>query len=369
MTEIDKRIPITLLTGFLGAGKTTLLNTLLWQKAFEDAAVFINEFGDVGVDHLLVEKIDEEVLLLDSGCICCSMRGDLPKALRDLFNRAQRKQIPVPKRVIIETTGIADPAPVIHTLLSDHFTAERFRLDGVVTVIAATHGVDQIESNVEALKQVVMADRLVISKCDLADAQQLEQLAIRLASLNPTAAQLQSSKGSIAAADVVDIGLYDPASKTPDVAAWLAEARVGEQATLRRLSYGKHAPIAPRAPVHNSEVESFVITFDAPLAWGGVSTTLDTLLQGHGEQILRIKGLVNIQGEPGPRIVQCLQHTRYPSIRMTTWPDDPAYADRKSRLVFITRNLSEARLRESLAHIATLISRYGASPDATPSSL
>ena len=361
MTDTRQAHSHHLLTGFLGAGKTTLLNTLLWQKAFEDAAVFINEFGDVGVDHLLVEKIDEEVLLLDSGCICCSMRGDLPKALRDLFNRAQRKQIPVPKRVIIETTGIADPAPVIYTLLSDHFTAERFRLDGVVTVIAATHGVDQIESNVEALKQVVMADRMVISKCDLADAQQLEQLAIRLASLNPTAAQLQSSKGSIAAADIVDIGLYDPASKTPDVAAWLAEARVGEQASLRRLSYGKHAP---RAPVHNSEVESFVITFDAPLAWGGVSTTLDTLLQGHGEQILRIKGLVNIQGEPGPRIVQCLQHTRYPSIRMAAWPDDPAYADRKSRLVFITRNLSEARLRESLAHIKTLITRYGDTPNA-----
>ena len=361
MTEIDKRIPITLLTGFLGAGKTTLLNTLLWQKAFEDAAVFINEFGDVGVDHLLVEKIDEEVLLLDSGCICCSMRGDLPKALRDLFNRAQRKQIAVPKRVIIETTGIADPAPVIYTLLSDHYIAERFRLDGVVTVIAATHGVDQIESNTEALKQVVMADRIIISKCDLADAQQVEQLSIRLTSLNPTAPQLQSSKGSIAAAEIVDIGVYDVTSKASDVAAWLAEAKVSEQASLRRLSYGRHAPAAP---VHNSEVDSFVITFDAPLAWGGVSTTLDTLLQGHGEQILRIKGLVNIQGEPGPRLVQCVQHTRYPSVRLPEWPDDPAYADRKSRLVFITRNLSEARLRESLAHIKQLIQKYGASPDA-----
>lgn len=362
MTDTDKRIPVTLLTGFLGAGKTTLLNTLLWQKAFEDAAVFINEFGDVGVDHLLVEKIDEEVLLLDSGCICCSMRGDLPKALRDLFNRAQRKQIPVPRRVIIETTGIADPAPVIYTLLSDHFTAERFRLDGVVTVIAATHGVDQIESNTEALKQVVMADRIIISKCDLADAAQLEQLAIRLAALNPTAPQLQSSKGSVAAADIIDIGVYDSTSKSPDVATWLAEARVSEQASLRRLSYGKHAPTAP---VHNSEVGSFVITFDAPLAWGGVSTTLDTLLQGHGEQILRIKGLVNIQGEPGPRVVQCVQHTRYPSVRLPAWPDDPAYADRKSRLVFITRNLSEARLRESLAHIQTLITRYGDTPNAS----
>ncbi|HTJ97788.1 MAG TPA: GTP-binding protein, partial [Rhodocyclaceae bacterium] len=188
----DKRIPITLLTGFLGAGKTTLLNTLLWQKQFEDAAVFINEFGDVGVDHLLVEKIDEEVVLLDSGCICCSMRGDLPKALRDLFSRAQRKVIPVPKRILIETSGISDPAPVIHTLLSDHYIAERFRCDGVVTVVSASHGIDQLDSNIEALKQVVMADRLVLSKCDVATLAEVDALSQRLAALNPGAAQIRS---------------------------------------------------------------------------------------------------------------------------------------------------------------------------------
>lgn len=358
MDSQDKRIPITLLTGFLGAGKTTLLNTLLWQKAFEDAAVFINEFGEVGVDHLLVEKIDEEVLLLDAGCICCSMRGDLPKALRDLFNRAQRKQIAIPKRVIIETTGIADPAPVVYTLLNDHFIAERFRLDGVVTVVAATHGADQIEANVEALKQVTMADRLIISKCDLADTEQLDRLTARLAALNPTASQLQSSKGSVAANDILDCGLYDPASKIPDVAAWLAEVRVAEQSSLRRLNYGTQRAPTPQ-PTHNSEVESFVLKFDEPLSWGGVSTTLDMLLQEHGEQLLRIKGLVNIKGEPGPRIVQCVQHMRYPSVRLPEWPTDPAYADRKTRLVFITRKLSEAQLRESLSKAAALIARFG----------
>lgn len=358
MNSQDTRTPITLLTGFLGAGKTTLLNTLLWQKSFEDAAVFINEFGEVGVDHLLVEKIDEDVVLLDSGCICCSMRGDLPKALRDLFNRAQRKLIPVPKRIVIETTGIADPAPVIYTLLNEHFVAERFRLDGVVTVIAATHGTDQIESNAEALRQVVMADRLVISKCDQASTEQVAQIAARLAALNPTAAQLQSSKGSIAAADIIDIGLYDPIAKAPDVTSWLAEVRVAEQAKLRRVSYSNRRQPAVH-PSHTSDVESFVLTFDAPLSYGALSTTLDALLQGHGEHILRIKGLVNVVGEPGPRIVQCVQHTRCPSVRLAAWPDDAAYADRKSRLVFITRKLSEARLRESLAEIAKLIAKYG----------
>ncbi|HTH93951.1 MAG TPA: GTP-binding protein [Rhodocyclaceae bacterium] len=358
MNSQDTRIPITLLTGFLGAGKTTLLNTLLWQKGFEDAAVFINEFGEVGVDHLLVEKIDEDVVLLDSGCICCSMRGDLPKALRDLFKRAQRKAIPVPKRIVIETTGIADPAPVIYTLLNEHFIAERFRLDGVVTVVAATHGADQIEINGEALRQVVMADRLVISKCDQASAEQITRLTAHLAALNPTAVQLQSSKGSIAAADILDIGLYDPVAKAPDVTTWLAEIRVAEQAELRGLSYSNKRQPAVQ-PTHTSDVESFVLKFDTPLTYGALSTTLDALLQGHGEHILRIKGLVNIAGEAGPRIVQCVQHTRCPSVRLDAWPDDAVYADRKSRLVFITRKLSEARLRESLADIAKLIAKYG----------
>lgn len=361
----DTRIPVTLLTGFLGAGKTTLLNTLLWQRAFEDAAVFINEFGEVGVDHLLVEKIDEDVLLLDAGCLCCNMRGDLLKALRDLFNRAQRKHIAIPKRVVIETTGMADPAPVVHTLLNDPFTAERFRLDGVVTVVAATHGVNQIETNIEALRQVAMADRIVISKCDLADTAQLDALSARLMALNPTAQQLCSSKGSIAAADIVDIGLYDPASKSPDVAAWLADVAVAEQAARRRISYSNNPSPAAPAATHAPDVESFVVTLNAPLTWGGFSTTLDALLQVQGEQILRIKGLVNVLGESGPRIVQCVQHMRYPSVRLNEWPADPAYADQKTRLVFITRGLSEQAVRQQMAKLAELLALYGAPPPDT----
>ena len=358
----DKRIPITLLTGFLGAGKTTLLNTLLWQKAFEDAAVFINEFGDVGVDHLLVEKIDEDVLLLDSGCICCSMRGDLPKALRDLFNRAQRKQIPVPKRVVIETSGISDPAPVIHALLGDHYLSERFRCDGVVTVVSATHAALQIDSHVEALKQVVMADRIVISKCDAADEAAIEALAQKLHALNPGATQIRSAKGAVAAADIIDCGLYDPAAKMPDVAAWLGAVAADAQASRRRFSYGQHA-VVPSAHAA-AEIASFVIELDAPVSWGRFGTQLDTLLQGHGENILRIKGLVNVAGETAPRLVQCVQHVRYPSLRLPDWPDEPAYADHKTRLVFITRKLDRQSVEASLAHINQLIDRYGETPDA-----
>jgi G3E family GTPase len=290
------------------------------------------------------------------------MRGDLPKALRNLFNRAQRKQIPVPRRVIIETSGISDPAPVLHTLLSDHYIAERFRCDGVVTVVSATHAAMQIDGHVEALKQVVMADRIVISKCDAASEIEIAGLSQKLQALNPGAIQIRSVRGAIAAADIIDCGLYDPAAKMPDVAAWLGEVAADEQAARRRLSYGRNAVVAS---AHSAaDVASFVLEFDAPVRWGRFSTLLDTLLQGHGEDILRIKGLVNVAGEDAPRIVQCVQHVRYPSLRLPQWPDEAAYADRKTRLVFITRNLERERVEASLAHINQLIDQYGETPDA-----
>jgi G3E family GTPase len=290
------------------------------------------------------------------------MRGDLPKALRDLFNRAQRKQIPVPRRVIIETSGISDPAPVIHTLLSDHYLSERFRCDGVVTVVSATHAATQIDSHVEALKQVVMADRIVISKCDAADEVAIEGLAQKLRALNPGAAQIRSAKGAIDAANITDCGLYDPAAKMPDVAAWLGEVAASEQASRRHFSYGQHAAV-PSAHAATG-VANFVIELDAPVSWGRFSTLLDTLLQGHGENILRIKGLVNVAGEDTPRLVQCVQHVRYPSLRLPAWPAEAAYADHKTRLVFITRTLARERVEASLAQINQLIDRYGETPDA-----
>ena len=189
--DADRRIPVTLLTGFLGAGKTTLLNHLLRQPQMDGSAVLINEFGAVGVDHHLVEKVDESLVVLDSGCICCSVQGDLVRALKGLFMRALRRELKGLRRVLIETTGLADPAPVIHTLMAEPFLSERYRLDGVVTAVDVTHALDQLGAHNEAVRQVAMADRLLLTKCDLASAGQRAAVAAGIARLNPGARQVE----------------------------------------------------------------------------------------------------------------------------------------------------------------------------------
>ncbi len=346
----DRRIPVILLTGFLGAGKTTLLNHLLRQPEMAGSAVLINELGAVGVDHHLVEQVDETLVVLDSGCICCSVQGDLVRALKGLFMRALRREIGPLRRIVIETTGLADPAPVIHTLMAEPFISERYRCDGVITAVDATHGLQQLGAHREAVRQVAMADRLLITKCDLADEPGRTALAERLAELNPGARQIEVSGGKVAVDAIFGCGLYDPAGKTPDVAAWLGEEAVRAQRTRaaqrapawRRPGAG-HAPGAgdETAPSrHDAGVTSFVLSFDAPLPWFEFSDALDLLLQVYGARILRIKGLLNVAGDPLPRVLQCVQHSVYPPTSLPAWPAQPPYDDRRSRLVFIVRELA-----------------------------
>lgn len=334
----ERRIPVTVLTGFLGAGKTTLLNHLVGQASMAGVAVLINEFGEVGVDHHLVQRVDQNLILLDSGCLCCTVRGDLAKAFKDLFMKSLHREIPPVSRVLIETTGLADPAPMIHTLLEDVFIAQRYRCDGIVTVVDALNGEAQLARHFEAVKQATVADRLLISKTDLAHGEAVDRLERRLARLNPGAERIRVARGEIDAEMVSGLGLYNPASKSPDVTRWLAEEKVRAASRPDHAHEHEHDPNR-----HDALVQAHILRFEDPLEWPAFAEAMDVLLQTQGDRILRVKGLVAVLGEDTPRVLQCVQHLRYPEVSLGSWPEGP----RQTRLVFIVRGLQRAFLEKT----------------------
>ncbi len=335
--------PTTLLTGFLGSGKTTLLNRLLQHPSMGETAVLINEFGAISIDHLLVREASENMIVMSNGCICCSVAGDMVTALRELYFKRANGEVPMFKRVVIETTGLADPAPIMHTLIEMPLVAARYSLSGIVVTVDAAHGMKQLDDHVESVKQVAVADRIVITKTDLAAAHETEKLRARIASLNPGATIVEAISGEIDPHVLFDTGLYQPDAKTADVHKWLrAEAyrplpaKVGlfEQREKQR---------------HDERISSFAVIFDFPLAWQNLVDALEMLTSLRGEQILRVKGIINVAGEAAPRVIHAVQHTIYPAARLPAWPDQ----DHRTRIVFITRDLDEAFVRDTLASFIT----------------
>lgn len=328
-------IPLSLLTGFLGSGKTTLLNRLLKDPALANTAVIINEFGEVGLDHLLVDYIDDNTVLLQSGCLCCTMRGDLvdalEKLLRDLDNGRAKFS-----RVLLETTGLADPAPVLHTAMVHPYLVKRFRLDGVITVVDAVNGDRTLNEHTEAVKQVAVADRIVLSKTDIARPTETQTLIDRLKALNPAAAVLDAAHGEATANELLNCGLYDPSRKIPDVGKWLAaEAyETGHDHHHGHGHHGHHHDINR----HDEHIGSFVLRSDRPISAGTLDMFFELLLATHGAQILRLKGIVRVVEHPEtPLVVHGVQHVLHPPARLPYWPDD----DHTTRLVFITRDLPQ----------------------------
>lgn len=347
-SSTDGRIPVTLLTGFLGAGKTTLLKHLISHPAMAGTALLINEFGEVGIDHYLVDTVDETLLVLDSGCICCSVQGDLVKALRNLFQRASRREIPAVTRVVIETTGLADPVPVIYTLMQEPFVAARYQCDGVITAVDATHALQQIERHAEALRQVVMADRLLITKCDLADATILAALYKRLDELNASAERIPVVDGKTEPQSFFGCGIYTAEGKSRDVADWLGEEHAMAAQSLsqgRTVTWHKgnraRSHTAPAPLRHDGSVTSFVVKFPMPVSWYTFAVAMGNVLERYGQKILRVKGLLNVVGDHRPRVIHCVQDVAYPPISLAQWPAQSLFDDRCGRLVFIVRNLSE----------------------------
>lgn len=321
---LRSRIPVTVITGFLGSGKTTLLNALLARPEAANTAVIINEYGEVGVDHDLVQGITESVTLLDNGCVCCVLRGDLEQALRDLFLARRAGEISSFERVILETTGLADPAPVMQTLSTDPPLVEHYRLDGVITLVDGVQGSAQLAGMPEAVKQAAVADRIVITKSDLAEQPAVDALTQELRQINPTARLRAAVAGAVEPDFVLAVGL-DRARVQPEaVDRWLGPAQ--------EAAHGGHD--------HTHNISTFTLWFDRPFERAVFERCIEVLTSLRGADLLRVKGLVNVRDEPGPVVIQGVQHLFHPPVTLAAWPGD----DRRTRLVFITRGIEHEKV-------------------------
>jgi G3E family GTPase len=329
---IASRIPVTIITGFLGSGKTTLLRRLLRHPGMNRAAVIINEFGDVALDHQLVAASSEQMALLNNGCLCCTLRTDLQETLRELFVKRRAGEVIDFDRVFVETTGLADPVPVLHTLQTDGLLSAQYRLNGVVTLVDAVNGDGQLDEMPEALKQAVVADRIVITKTDLADATQARMLETRLEVLNSCASITRAIDGELDPALLAEIAPPNARAARRDLDRWLS-AGAGEGAGVLRQPMG-------RVGRHDAEIQTFSLAFPEPFTWDSLNAVLQVLATLRGPDLLRMKGIVHVCGESGPVVIQGAQHLFHPPVTLAARED----IDPRSRIVFITRNIPREKV-------------------------
>lgn len=354
----QSRIPVSILTGFLGAGKSTLLNRLLKDPAMKDAAVIINEFGEVGIDHLLVETSNDAVVELADGCLCCTVRGELVDTLAELIDGMQTGKVKPLSRVVIETTGLADPAPVMQSVMGHPSIAQHFDLDGVVTVVDAVNGLSTIDAFPEAYKQVAVADRLILTKKTLADEAAVSAITQRLRTLNPRAPITDGDADDAGSAAMLINGLYDASSKIADVDRWLKDemAAAGDHHHHHHHhhhhqhhhdhhhDHGHHHHHHHDVNRHGASIRSYSILHDEPIDPMAINMFVDLLRSTHGEKLLRMKAIVALTDRPDkPLVLHGVQSIFHPPVRLPSWPEG---SDRKTRLVLITRDLSESYVRD-----------------------
>lgn len=346
---------VSVITGFLGSGKTTLLNELLSHPDMEQTAVLINEFGEVGLDHLLVKELDDNVVLLKSGCICCTVQGELVDGLKELYMKRLAGTIPAFRRVVIETTGLADPLSIISCLMRDPLFKHIYRLDGLITTVDAVYGDAQLNDHEEAINQAAVADRLLITKTDLADVPATDRLRQRLQLLNPGAAVMPVLFGKVEPNVLFDTGLFDPKTKSLHVQRWLNEAayHANEQ------HHEDHAHVNVNR--HDAHISTFCTTIDEPIAWEAFKRWYEDLAEKRGDHILRVKGIVNIQSEQQPFAIHCVRSTQHAPTRLAAWPGK----DRRSKIVFITHDLAREEIERTLRECVQIKADGGIRPMAS----